>query len=60
MSDKSKTVQFGSLGSVEVELWEKPDVEIFAKYVNSVNGGGGPTYDDDCNLGPCSAVTFIE
>lgn len=60
MSIKSNSISFGSLGSVEIEAWEKPDVEVFAKLENSVNGNSGAPYNDDCNYGGCTAVTFIE
>lgn len=70
MSDSSiKTpvlVNFGNLGSVKENKFELEDVEVFAKYQNSVNGDGGPHYTDDCNLSapngqthPCYAVTFL-
>jgi len=54
--------ELGTLGFVVEEEFDLEDVEVFAKYQNSVNGDGGPTYSDDCNLNgsPCTALTLID
>lgn len=59
-------IQFGKLGIVTEEVLEMKDVEIFAKYQNSVNGDAGPHYTDDCHLSapggqqhPCTALTLL-
>ncbi len=44
--------EFGYLGHVAIELWEKSDLEIFAKLESSHNGCAGPNFSDD----GCGAV----
>lgn len=41
------TKNFGSLGTVEIETWDQPDVEVFAKYEGSPFATGGSDYSDD-------------
>jgi len=54
------STSFGSLGSVQTEIWELPDVEVFAKYQSSVNGNGGPNLADDGGSGPLDPTFAIE
>jgi len=54
-------IKFGKLGTVEEEVIELENVEVFSKWQNSVNGNNGP-YNDDCNLANsgCHALTIMQ
>ena len=59
MSNKLKnssqvlSMNFGSLGSVDITQYEEIDTEVFAKnFESSGSYPTGPDYNDDCNLNP--------
>lgn len=50
---------FGSLGTVEIQTWQKPDLEVFAKYEGSPYATGGSNFSDD-SAGPVEPTLAIE
>ena len=51
-------IDFGSLGEVEIQTWQKPDLEVFAKLEGSTIYGGGAFSDD--GPGPLDPTWAIE
>lgn len=50
---------FGSLGTVEIQTWQKPDFEVFAKVEGSPINTRGADFSDD-NAGPLDPTLAIE
>ncbi len=47
MEKKDTINDFGSLGTVEIQTWDEPDLEVFAKIYGSPYASGGSDYSDD-------------